>query len=71
MCTHNLCFEKNKKSTKKIHLKITIFMAVKNPSILHSHVIVMVHPKNDNLTIYKQNLQLVCLTPNHSNELMK
>ena len=41
MCTCNLCFEQNKKNITFSHLKITIFTAVKNHSILHGHVIVM------------------------------
>ena len=50
MCTHNLCFEHNKKNIKKFHLKNIIFTAVKYCSILHGHVCVMskvvsIHPK--------------------------
>ena len=34
---------KNKRNKKKNHLKMTIFTAVKNHSILHRHVIVMLY----------------------------
>ena len=41
-CTHNVCFEqKNKKNIKTFNMKITIFTAFKNRSILHRHVCVM------------------------------
>ena len=41
-CTRDLCFEEKKKKNITIfHLKITIFTAVRNRSILHRHVIVM------------------------------
>ena len=41
MCTHNLCFEQNKKNIKIFQLKIAIFTAVKNCTILHGRVCVM------------------------------
>ena len=41
MCTHNLCFEQNKKNIKKNHPKINIFTAVKYCCILHGRVCVM------------------------------
>ena len=41
MCTHNLCFEKNKKNIKKILLNILIFYNFKNLCILHGRVFVM------------------------------
>ena len=41
MCTHDLCFEQNKKNITVFHLKIVIFTAVKNRCILHGRVFVM------------------------------
>ena len=40
-CNHNLCFEQKKKNIKNFHLKIIIFTAVKNCSILHGRVFIM------------------------------
>ena len=40
-CTHNLCFSKNKKKITIVHLKMIIFTAVKNLSILHRRDIVI------------------------------
>ena len=40
-CTHHLYFEKIRKQITFFHLKINIFTAVKNHSILHRPVIVM------------------------------
>ena len=37
---------KNKKSIKNFHLKIIIFTALKNRSVLHGHVFVMVYSKS-------------------------
>ena len=40
--TNNLCFDqKNKKNVTFFHLKIQVFTALKNCSILHGHVIEM------------------------------
>ena len=41
MCTHDLCFEQNKKNITIFHLKVTILTALNNHSILHRHVCVM------------------------------
>ena len=41
-CTHNLCFEQNKKNSTIFHLKIYIFTAVKYCCKLHGRVCVMV-----------------------------
>ena len=40
-CTHDLCFEQNKKKITFFHTKIMIFTAVKNSSILHRRGCVM------------------------------
>ena len=40
-CTHNLCFEQKRKKITIFHMKIIVFSAVKNCSILHRRVIVM------------------------------
>ena len=40
-CTHNQCFEQNKKNIKKFNLKMNIFTAVKYCCILHGRVFVM------------------------------
>ena len=40
-CTNNPCFEQKKKNIKFFHLKISIFTAFKNLSILPRRVIVM------------------------------
>ena len=38
-CTHNLCFEQKKeKNITILHMKMIIFTAVKNRSILHGRV---------------------------------
>ena len=42
-CTHDLCFEQNKKSSTIFHIKITIFTAVKYYRILYGHIIVMIN----------------------------
>ena len=41
MCTHDLCFEQNKKNIKFFHLKIIIFSSVKYHSILYGRDFVM------------------------------
>ena len=43
MCTHNHCFEQKygKKNITCFHLKIIIFTALKNLSILHRRVFLM------------------------------
>ena len=41
MCTHDLCFEQIYEKLLIFHLKITIFTAVKNHSILHGRVFVI------------------------------
>ena len=41
-CTHDLCFEQIKEKYHFFHLKIIIFTALKNYSILHRRFIVMV-----------------------------
>ena len=40
-CTHDLCFEQNRKNITLFHLKIIIFTAVKYYSILYGRVFVM------------------------------
>ena len=43
MCNHNQCFRAKKKYIIIFHLKLTNFTAVKNCSILHGRVFVMVN----------------------------
>ena len=41
MFPQSMFFSKNKKSIKTFHVKILIFTALKNRSVLHGHVFVM------------------------------
>ena len=43
MCTPGLCFGQGRKNITIFHLKIIFFTAVKNCSILHGCVIIMIH----------------------------
>ena len=40
-CTHNQCFEQNKKKVKHFQMKIVIFTSMKNRCMLHRRVFVM------------------------------
>ena len=46
-CTQDLCFEQKNTKDIKFHLKSTIFIAIKNRSILHRHVIIYVFHDKD------------------------
>ena len=40
-CTHDLCFERKKKTLTIFHLKNTVFTVVENRSILHMRITVL------------------------------
>ena len=50
-CTYNLCFEQNKNNITIFRLKIIIFTALKNHSILYRRVIVMLMPIPQDLSV--------------------